>query len=33
MTNLIRFQKAYEAAAHFVTVVNDLLGTLMTKLG
>lgn len=33
MTNLIRYQKAYEAAAHFVTVVNDLLGTLMTKLG
>jgi len=33
MTDLIRFQKAYEAAAHFVTVVNDLLGTLMAQLG
>ncbi len=33
MTDLIRFQKAYEAAAHFATVVNDLLGTLMNQLG
>ncbi|MCZ7626144.1 MAG: hypothetical protein M5R38_10410 [Candidatus Methylomirabilis sp.] len=33
MTNLIRFQKAYEAAAHFANVVNDLLGTLMNQLG
>ncbi|MDD5558274.1 flagellar hook-associated protein FlgK [Candidatus Methylomirabilis sp.] len=33
MTNLIRFQKAYEAAAHFTTVVNDLLGTLINQLG
>lgn len=33
MTDLIRFQKAYEAAAHFTNVVNDLLGTLMTQLG
>ncbi len=33
MTDLIRFQKAYEAAAHFTNVVNDLLGTLMNKLG
>lgn len=33
MTNLIRFQKGYEAAAHFASVVNNLLGTLMTQLG
>lgn len=33
MTDLIRFQKAYEAAAHFANVVNDLLGTLMNQLG
>ena len=33
MTDLIRFQKAYEAAAHFANVVNDLLGTLMSQLG
>lgn len=33
MTNLIRFQKAYEAAAHFTNVVNDLLGTLINQLG
>lgn len=32
MTDLIRFQKAYEAAAHFATVVNELLGTLMQQL-
>lgn len=33
MTDLIRFQKAYEASAHFANVVNDLLGTLMNQLG
>lgn len=33
MTDLIRFQRAYEAAAHFTSVVNDLLGTLMQQLG
>jgi flagellar hook-associated protein 1 FlgK len=33
MTDLIRFQKAYEAAAHFANVVNDLLGTLIERLG
>lgn len=33
MTDLIRFQKAYEAAAHYANVVNDLLGTLMRQLG
>lgn len=33
MTDLIRFQKAYEAAAHFTNVVNDLLGTLIRQLG
>lgn len=33
MTDLIRFQKGYEAAAHFANVVNDLLGTLMRQLG
>jgi flagellar hook-associated protein 1 FlgK len=33
MTDLIRFQKAYEAAAHYANVVNDLLGTLMSQLG
>lgn len=33
MTDLIRYQKAYEAAAHFANVVNELLGTLMAQLG
>jgi flagellar hook-associated protein 1 FlgK len=33
MTDLIRFQRAYEAAAHFANVVNDLLGTLIEQLG
>lgn len=33
MTDLIRFQRAYEAAAHFASVVNELLGTLMQQLG
>src|SRR5574337_603 len=33
VTNLIRFQKGYEAAAHFASVVNNVLGTLMTQLG
>lgn len=33
MTDLIRFQKAYEAAAHYANVVNDLLGMLMRQLG
>lgn len=33
MTNLMLFQKAYEASAHFASVVNDLLGTLMSQLG
>lgn len=33
MTDLIRFQRAYEAAAHFTSVVNDLLGSLIQQLG
>jgi flagellar hook-associated protein 1 FlgK len=33
MTDLIRFQKTYEAAAHFANVVNGLLETLMSQLG
>lgn len=33
MTDLIRFQRAYEAAAHFTSVVNELLGSLIQQLG
>jgi len=33
MTDLMRFQRAYEAAAHFASVVNDILSTLVQQLG
>lgn len=33
MTDLIRFQKGYEAAAHFANVVDRLLETLMGQIG
>lgn len=30
MTNLLQFQKAYEASAELVTTVNEMLETLVT---
>jgi flagellar hook-associated protein 1 FlgK len=33
MTNMVEYQKAYEASAKFITTLNSMLETLMTMVG
>ncbi|MEE9278152.1 MAG: flagellar basal body rod C-terminal domain-containing protein [Dehalococcoidia bacterium] len=33
MTNLIKFQRAFEAAARLITVVDSMLETLINRVG
>jgi flagellar hook-associated protein 1 FlgK len=33
LSNMIRFQKGYEAAARFITTVNSMLDTLINRMG
>ena len=33
MTNMVKFQQAYNAAARVITVMNDMLDTLMNQMG